>query len=195
MPSPTGRLGQTGANARHGQARRKNFTAAVSAAASPPTLPRRHHAAAPPRRCRGRKCDVDAGHTVCGVGIRKTEMKPIVLTCTAARGLFEPVARTVGPAWARDQAGGALCSVHVPRTRPAAKPSSFTSLRRAPHRPDLQPSRLFNRRTPTLVPAKAVGWPTQRSKGGGAGAARPGGHERSRPPGGLGPRGSGSAVW
>src|SRR5687768_18247655 len=38
----------------------------------------------------------------------------------------------------------------------------------------------------TAASAKGVGWPTQRSKGGGAGAARPGGHERSRPPDGLG---------
>src|SRR5256885_12018561 len=30
---------------------------------------------------------------------------------------------------------GALCSAHVPRRRPAGAPSSFTSLRRAPHRP------------------------------------------------------------
>jgi hypothetical protein len=38
------------------------------------------------------------------------------------------------------------------------------------------------------LPAKDVGWLTQRSKGGGPGAARAGGHERSRPPDGLGSR-------
>jgi hypothetical protein len=37
---------------------------------------------------------------------------------------------------ARDRAGGVLCSAHVPRHRPAAGASSFTSLRTAPHRPD-----------------------------------------------------------
>ena len=36
----------------------------------------------------------------------------------------------------RDQAAGALYSAHVPRHRPAAGVSSFTSLLTAPHRPD-----------------------------------------------------------
>src|SRR5512141_1838760 len=47
---------------------------------------------------------------------------------------------------------------------------------------------VFDDATPTPCPAKDVGWPTERSKGGGAGEARPGGHERSRPPDGLGCR-------
>ena len=42
-------------------------------------------------------------------------------------------------AWGVDQAGKALCSVHVPR--PTA--SSSTSLRRVPCRPDLRASRWF----------------------------------------------------
>src|SRR5207237_6313008 len=36
--------------------------------------------------------------------------------------------------------------------------------------------------------AEGVGWATQRSKGGGTGAARSVGHERSCPPGSLGTR-------
>jgi hypothetical protein len=66
--------------------------------------------------------------------------------------------------------------------------SSFTSLRRAPRRPD-QPTMV------ACMPAfsnwrldGAAGWPAERSKGGGTGGARSGGHERSRPPGSLGPR-------
>ena len=39
---------------------------------------------------------------------------------------------------------------------------------------------------PRAPRAKGVGWLTQRSKGGGPGMARTGGHERSRPPDGLG---------
>lgn len=39
----------------------------------------------------------------------------------------------------RDRAAGVLCCAHVPRSRPVAETSSFTSLRRAPHRPDLAP--------------------------------------------------------
>jgi hypothetical protein len=66
--------------------------------------------------------------------------------------------------------------------------SSFTSLRRAPRRPD-QPTMV------ACMPAFSnwrldgtAGWPAERSKGGGTGGARSGGHERSRPPGSLGPR-------
>jgi len=44
---------------------------------------------------------------------------------------------------ARDRAAGVLYSAHVPRRRPLADASSFTSLRRAPHRPDLPPSLVF----------------------------------------------------
>jgi len=35
----------------------------------------------------------------------------------------------------RDQDGGACCCAHVPRHRPAADASSFTSLRSTPRRP------------------------------------------------------------
>ena len=66
--------------------------------------------------------------------------------------------------------------------------SSFTSLRRAPRRPD-QPTMV------ACMPAFSnwrldgtAGWPAERSKGGGTGGARSGGHEGSRPPGSLGPR-------
>ena len=45
-------------------------------------------------------------------------------------------------------------------------------------------------RTSPLVAAKDGGWPAERSEGGEARAARLGGHERSRPPGGLGLRNS-----
>ena len=46
----------------------------------------------------------------------------------------------------------------------------------------------FDDRAAPLCPAKAGGWPAERSKGGGAAEGRPGGHERSRPPDGLGCR-------
>ena len=39
----------------------------------------------------------------------------------------------------RDQDGGACHSAHVPRRRPSAAASSFTSLRGTPHRPDQAP--------------------------------------------------------
>src|SRR5204863_10063241 len=38
---------------------------------------------------------------------------------------------------------------------------------------------VFDDETPTPCPAKAVGWPAERSKGGEPGVARLGGHERS----------------
>ena len=40
-----------------------------------------------------------------------------------------------------DQDGGAYHSAHVPRRRPSAAASSFTSLRGTPHRPDRAPPR------------------------------------------------------
>jgi hypothetical protein len=64
----------------------------------------------------------------------------------------------------RDQAGGALCSAHVPRLRPAVEASSFTSLRRARHRPDPAPSTTLDE---NIGSAKDMGWPMERSKGGG----------------------------
>ena len=83
----------------------------------------------------------------------------------------------------RDQAGGALCSARVPRNGLAARSSSFTSLRRTPHQPDPEPLRLLNGHTPRICQASDVGWTTQRGKGGGVNAVRPGGHERSCLPG------------
>ena len=74
---------------------------------------------------------------------------------------------------AGDQAGGALRSAHVPRRRPAAGASAFTSLRRAPHSPDPAPSLLLEK----ARLAASVGSPTERSKGGGA--------RRSRGPGDM----------
>src|SRR5258706_8694380 len=48
---------------------------------------------------------------------------------------------------------------------------------------------VFDDGTPPPSPDKDVGWPTERSKGGGGGRqADPGGHERSRPPNVLGCR-------
>jgi hypothetical protein len=60
---------------------------------------------------------------------------------------------------ARDQESGALYCAHVPRRPPMADVSSFTSLRRAPHSPDLSTLDDLSR-------AKDVGWPMERSKGG-----------------------------
>jgi len=74
---------------------------------------------------------------------------------------------------ARDQAGGALCSAHVPRHRPAADASSLTSLRRAPHRPDPDPQwRRGPRASPPMPHAKDVGWPSSEVKE--EGRAQPG---------------------
>ena len=56
---------------------------------------------------------------------------------------------------ARDQDSGALCCAHVPRLRPAACASSFTSLRRTPRCPDRPTSLLFDR-TQTPCPAMAL---------------------------------------
>jgi hypothetical protein len=109
----------------------------------------------------------------CGMCSRRTRLRPEM----------NPLMQTLE----RDQAGGAFCSVHVPRRRHAADASSFTSLRRTPHRPDLPPFWSCDECMRTSH-AKDAGWLTERSKGGGSGAARAGGHERSRPPGGLGVR-------
>ena len=78
----------------------------------------------------------------------------------------------------------------VYEARCARRPRSCAS-RRHTNRPHRAPPAALQRwcvlrRTPRAFPAKDVGWLTQRSKGGGPGAARPGGHERSRPPDGLG---------
>jgi hypothetical protein len=59
---------------------------------------------------------------------------------------------------ARDQASGLPCSAHVPRPRPAAEASSFTSLRRATRPPDPATGAARERRTPPMLPAAGVGW-------------------------------------
>jgi hypothetical protein len=71
----------------------------------------------------------------------------------------------------QDQAGAALYCAHVPRREPAALASSFTSLRRAPHRPDPASVQPVGRANASLRD-KAMGWPAQRSKGGGTGRRR-----------------------
>jgi hypothetical protein len=43
----------------------------------------------------------------------------------------------------RDRADGVLCTAHVPRRRSSTAASSFTSLCRAPHRPDRETPWLF----------------------------------------------------
>src|SRR5438067_4096135 len=54
---------------------------------------------------------------------------------------------------------------------------------------------VFDDGTPPPSPDKDVGWPTERSKGGGGGRqADPGGHERSRPPNVLGCRDTGEGM-
>src|SRR4051812_2763034 len=58
---------------------------------------------------------------------------------------------------ARDREAGALCSAHVPRNRPSADASSFTSLRRAPHRPD-QPPHSSPRTAALGQLAERTGW-------------------------------------
>ncbi len=83
------------------------------------------------------------------------------------------------------------CDESVDEARCARRPRACASrrYRNRPHRAPpaaLHRSRVL-RRTARASPAKGVGWLTQRSKGGGPGAARPGGYERSRPPDGLGP--------
>ena len=108
-----------------------------------------------------------------------------------------PLAAGVGSPAERNQ-GRAVRA--VPRPRPAAK-ASLTSLRKAPHRPDPEASvgfddrrkprlttSVFNDRAPPTLVAEDAGWLAERSKGGAPGSARRGGHERSRPPGGLGHR-------
>src|SRR5436190_17230280 len=54
---------------------------------------------------------------------------------------------------------------------------------------------VFDDGTPPPSPDKDVGWPTERSKGGGGGRqADAGGHERSRPPNVLGCRDTGEGM-
>ena len=115
-------------------------------------------------------------------------------------------ARTV----ARDRADGALCSAHARGQSPGRSPGTNSpqdclcpgSLPRTGRCPVLllyfaaqsaPPSRSgadggVPARVPPAVPAEGVGCPAQRNKGGGARAARPGGHSRSGVPGGLGSR-------
>jgi hypothetical protein len=70
----------------------------------------------------------------------------------------------------QDRGGGARCSAHVPRSAASPRISSFTSLRNAPHRPDPPASRRLAIRVAVRASqAKGVGWPAERSKGGGVG--------------------------
>jgi len=57
----------------------------------------------------------------------------------------------------RDQDGGAFRCAHVPRRRPAADASSFTSLRGTPHRPDPAPPCGSTMRTTVVEPRAAGG--------------------------------------
>ncbi len=87
---------------------------------------------------------------------------------------------------ARDREGGAFCAAHVTRRRPAGADSFFTSLRKTPRPPDQVALLLFDGRKAKAHPAKDGGCPDPVSKGGGAGAARDGGHGRRRIPAVLG---------
>ncbi len=72
--------------------------------------------------------------------------------------LSEPHAVPQAEISARDRAAGVLCSVHVPRGRPVAGASSFTSLRTTPHRPDREtPRRSTVANSPRLPPRAAGG--------------------------------------
>jgi hypothetical protein len=112
-----------------------------------------------------------------------------------------------GAGW--DQVGVAPCAAHVPRRRPVAAPSSLTSLRTTPHPPDparvavssgmseIRPLRtrpIDSEFTPHPTSshriAEGAGRLSQRSQGGGPGAAGAGGHEQRRPPGALGSLGT-----
>src|SRR5438445_5994159 len=84
----------------------------------------------------------------------------------------------------RDQDGGAFCCAHVPRRRPAAVASSFTSLRRTPHRPDPAPPWRLTTRTTTVLPRASGGRRSEVKEE--AGRSPAGGHERRRPPDALG---------
>ena len=88
----------------------------------------------------------------------------------------------------RDQAAGGIYCAHVLRAG-STRLSPFTSLRRTPHRPDLEPPRRVTNACHKPLQAEGIGWPAERSKGGETGISRLGGHERSRLPGGLGPLG------
>jgi N-methylhydantoinase B len=90
--------------------------------------------------------------------------------------------------WVRDRAAGVFCCAHVPRQQPAAAASSFTSLRRTPHRPDPDTLAQFYGSKAQTYPARGVGCPIPGSKGGGLGEARPGGHGGNRTPGNPGTR-------
>jgi hypothetical protein len=68
---------------------------------------------------------------------------------------------------------------HVLRRCLAGNSSPFTSLRGTPHIPDRVTPSLFDRCKTDAYPAKDGGYPDPVSKGGGAGAARDGGHGRS----------------
>ncbi len=72
-------------------------------------------------------------------------------------------------------------SVHVPRPRPAAEPSSFTSLRHPPTARGLPPL-VARDRTPERYPSGSSGCRAERGKGGETGGARLGGHERCTAP-------------
>ena len=78
--------------------------------------------------------------------------------------------------------GVGLRSTPPPLPRVAQRPTRLNWL----------PLWVFDAGTPTLSPAEGVGWPAERSKGGAAGTARRGGHERSRPPRGLGQQAAGT---
>jgi hypothetical protein len=104
----------------------------------------------------------------------------------APAGLAWAAFAWVGFASAGDRATGAPCAVRVPR---ASRLSSFTSLHRAPQRPDqltavvdpvarVRPAAVFAGR-PRLLAAVGEVWTSERGKGGKA--ARPGGHECRRP--------------
>ena len=90
---------------------------------------------------------------------------PDTVQSTAGRHVVAVLAR-LGIAAETRRALGATASggsAHVPRSAAAPRLSSFTSLRRAPHRPD--PSR-YQRCSIKNGPAADVGRATQRSKGG-----------------------------
>ncbi len=87
----------------------------------------------------------------------------------------------------RDREGGAFPSAHVLRRRPLGASSPFTSLRGTPHPPDQLTPVWFDGCKTHAHPAKDGGYPSPVGKGGGAGAARDGGHGRRRVPVVLGP--------
>ena len=89
---------------------------------------------------------------------------------------------------ARDRDGGAFCSAHVTRRRPAGADSFFTSLRRTPHPPDQVTPLQCGGHTAREYPAMDGGYPIPAGKGGGTGNARSGGHGGNRVPGVHGER-------